>query len=110
MRLGTRLQSSGCASCNESHPRPINHCDDRRVISVTKAGDDVIITLSDCTYLRAPISVVDDSVRNDTLNTVELSNAIKTLQDKFAKLDAALEPLTGLDGSEKLQVLNETYP
>ena len=56
------------------------------------------------------MSVVDDSVRNDTLNTVELSNAIKTLQDKFAKLDAALEPLTGLDGSEKLQVINENYP
>lgn len=64
MRLGSRL--SGCQSCHGEAPRPLNQCDNRRITSIARIGDDVIVTLNDCTYFRASMSVVDSSVKSTT--------------------------------------------
>lgn len=107
MRLGTRV--AGCQSCNGEAPRPLNHCDDRRITNITRAGDEVIVTLSDCTYLRAPMSVVDSSVKQSIQNSDNLVKAVEELQRKIALLDSSLLPVTGFDGEEKYSVIGPTY-
>lgn len=107
MRLGTR--QGGCQSCHSEAPRPLNRCDERRVVSVSRAGNDVIITLSDCTYLRAPMSVVDSSLKQGISNSDDLVKAVEELQRKIALLDSSLLPVTGFDGEEKYSVIGPTY-
>lgn len=107
MRLGTRV--AGCQSCNSEAPRPLNHCDDRRITNITRAGDEVIVTLSDCTYLRAPMSVVDGSLKQNISNLGDLVKQVEELQRKQALLDSSLLPVTGFDGEEKYSVIGPTY-
>ena len=45
-------------------PRPVaagSHCDLRKVTSVVKSGDNVIIAFDDCTFAKANFKVVDES-------------------------------------------------
>lgn len=45
-------------------PRPVaagSHCDLRKVTSVVKSGDNVIIAFDDCTFAKANFKVVDNS-------------------------------------------------
>lgn len=107
MRLGTR--TAGCQSCNGEAPRPLNQCDDRRVTNITRAGDDVIITLNDCTYFRAPMSVVDGSLKTNISDLGDLIKKVEELQRKQALLDSSLLPVTGFDGEEKYSVIGPTY-
>ena len=107
MRLGTRVV--GCQSCHSEAPRPLNHCDDRRIINITRAGDDVIITLSDCTYLRASMSVVDGSLSPDITHLGDLIKLVEELKRKQALLDSSLLPVTGFDDEEKYSVIGPTY-
>lgn len=107
MRLGTRM--GGCQSCHSEAPRPLNHCDERRIVSISRAGNDVIVTLSDCTYLRAPMSVVDGSVKQSIQNSDDLVKAVEELQRKFALLDSSLLPVTGFDDEEAYSVIGTKY-
>ncbi len=107
MRLGTRV--AGCQSCNSEAPRPLNHCDDRRITNITRAGDEVIVTLSDCTYFRAPMSVVDGSLKQNISNLGDLVKQVEELQRKQALLDSSLLPVTGFDGEEHYSVIGPTY-
>lgn len=107
MRLGTRV--AGCQSCNGEAPRPLNHCDDRRITNITRAGDDVIVTLSDCTYLRASMSVVDGSLSPDITHLGDLIKLVEELKRKQALLDSSLLPVTGFDDEEKYSVIGPTY-
>lgn len=109
MNLNGRKLGGGCQSCHSEAPRPLNHCDDRRIVSISRAGDDVIVTLSDCTYLRASMSVVDSSVKQSTKNPDDLVKAVEELQRKIALLDSSLLPVTGFDGEEKYSVIGPTY-
>ena len=107
MRLGTHL--GGCQSCHSEAPRPLNHCDDRHIVSISRAGNNVIITLSDCTYLRASMSVVDGSVKQSIQNSDDLAKAVEELQKKFALLDSSLLPVTGFDEEEAYSVIGTKY-
>lgn len=107
MRLGTRV--AGCQSCNSEAPRPLNHCDDRRITNITRAGDEVIVTLSDRTYFRASMSVVDGSLKQNISNLGDLVKQVEELQRKQALLDSSLLPVTGFDGEEKYSVIGPTY-
>lgn len=121
MDLGNSF--SGCGKCNEAHPRPINQCDNRTVTSITRAGDQIIITLSDCTFLRASPSVVDESVKTPA-DVTEITAKLKELESVVAELKAAQsnqssnealtarvtaleEKLKVLDNLEKVQDSNE---
>lgn len=87
MRLGTRM--GGCQPCHSEAPRPLNHCDERRVTSITRAGDDVIITLSDCTFFRAGLSVIDESVKKPT-DVTEVTDKVKELEKFVSSLKESL--------------------
>lgn len=107
MRLGTRM--GGCQSCHSEAPRPLSRCDERRIVSISRAGDDVIVTLNDCTYLRAPMSVVDSSLKQGISNSDDLVKAVEELQKKFALLDSSLLPVTGFDEEEAYSVIGTKY-
>lgn len=87
MRLGTRM--GGCQSCHSETPHSLNHCDDRRVTSITRAGDEVIVTLSDCTYFRANLSVIDESVKNPA-DVTEVTARVKELESFVSSLKASI--------------------
>ena len=45
-------------------PRPVvagSHCDSRKITSVVKSGENIIIAFDDCTFAKANFKVVDDS-------------------------------------------------
>lgn len=70
-------------------PKPC--CHDFKVQHVTVVGDEVFVILDDCTFLKAPLSVLDKSVSTakdemDKANVAELDKAVKDLQEKLAKL------------------------
>ena len=70
-------------------PKPC--CHDFNVQHITVVGDKVFVILDDCTFLKAPLSVLDKSVSTakdemDKANVTELDKAVKDLQEKLAKL------------------------
>ena len=70
-------------------PKPC--CHDFKVQHVTVVGDEVFVILDDCTFLKAPLTVLDKSVSTakdemDKANVAELDKAVKDLQEKLAKL------------------------
>lgn len=107
MQLGTRV--GGCRSCQDETTRPLNRCDDRHITCITRAGKDVIVTLSDCTFFRASMDVVDGSLKSNISNLGDLIKQVEELQRKQAALDASLLPMTGFDSSEQYSVIGPTY-
>lgn len=70
-------------------PKPC--CHDFNVQHITVVGDEVFVILDDCTFLKAPLTVLDKSVSTakdemDKANVTELDKAVKDLQEKLAKL------------------------
>ena len=50
MNLGSRRLGAGCSTCGGGVNHPTNQCDERKVVSISKAGDSLIIALDDCTF------------------------------------------------------------
>ena len=50
-------------SCNKSEPSKVTQskCPTNRIISISRLGDKVVVTLSDCTYYEADLSTMDFS-------------------------------------------------
>jgi hypothetical protein len=89
MNLNGRKLGAGCSSCGGSVARPTNNCDPRKVISITRAGDKVIIALDDCTFLVADKESLDPSVTGGNNNTgkCECGKEIAELEKKITDLE-----------------------
>lgn len=50
-------------SCNKSEPSKVTQskCPTNRIISISRLGDKVVVTLNDCTYYEADLSTIDFS-------------------------------------------------
>lgn len=97
MNLGSRRLGAGCSTCGGVN-RPTNQCDERKVVSISKAGDSLIIALDDCTFFKADMSVLDACVCGDGTgaNPADVA-AMKALKDVVAKLQ---EKVTALEAKE----------
>ena len=97
MNLGSRRLGAGCSTCGGVN-RPTNQCDERKVVSISKAGDSLIIALDDCTFFKADMSVLDACVCGDGTgaNPADVA-AMKALKDTVAKLQ---EKVTTLEAKE----------
>lgn len=98
MNLGSRRMGAGCSTCGGVN-RPTNQCDERKVVSISKAGGSLIIALDDCTFFKADMSVLDACVCGTDgtgVNPADVA-AIKSLKDAIAKLQAKV---TALEGKE----------
>ena len=98
MNLGSRRLGAGCSTCGGGVNHPTNQCDERKVVSVSKAGDSLIIALDDCTFFKADMSVLDACVCGDGTgaNPADVA-AMKALKDAIAKLQ---EKVTALEAKE----------
>lgn len=98
MNLGSRRLGAGCSTCGGGVNHPTNQCDERKVVSISKAGDSLIIALDDCTFFKADMSVLDSCVCGDGTgaNPADVA-AMKALKDAVAKLQ---EKVTALEAKE----------
>lgn len=98
MNLGSRRLGAGCSTCGGGVNHPTNQCDERKVVSISKAGDSLIIALDDCTFFKADMSVLDACVCGDGTgaNPADVA-AMKALKDAIAKLQ---EKVTALEAKE----------
>lgn len=98
MNLGSRRLGAGCSTCGGGVNHPTNQCDERKVVSISKAGDSLIIALDDCTFFKADMSVLDACVCGDGTgaNPADVA-AMKALKDSIAKLQ---EKVTALEAKE----------
>lgn len=98
MNLGSRRLGAGCSTCGGGVNHPTNQCDERKVVSISKAGDSLIIALDDCTFFKADMSVLDSCVCGDGTgaNPADVA-AMKALKDAIAKLQ---EKVTALEAKE----------
>lgn len=98
MNLGSRRLGAGCSTCGGGVNHPTNQCDERKVVSISKAGDSLIIALDDCTFFKADMSVLDACVCGDGTGTNPADiAAMKALKDAVAKLQ---EKVTTLEAKE----------
>lgn len=99
MNLGSRRLGAGCSTCGGVN-RPTNQCDERKVVSISKAGDSLIIALDDCTFFKADMSVLDPCVcgkEGEAGGNATDAEAIKALKDSIATLQ---EKVTALEAKE----------
>lgn len=99
MNLGSRRLGAGCSTCGGVN-RPTNQCDERKVVSISKAGDSLIIALDDCTFFKADMSVLDPCVcgkEGEAGGNATDAEAIKALKDSITKLQ---EKVTTLEAKE----------
>lgn len=66
-------------------------CETRRIKSISRVKDEVIIAFDDCSYMRAPVDVVDASLL-DKLNE-SVSAELNGLKDKLATLESGFNKL-----------------
>ena len=99
MNLGSRRLGAGCSTCGGVN-RPTNQCDERKVVSISRAGDSLIIALDDCTFFKADMSVLDPCVcgkEGESGGNATDAEAMKALKDSIAKLQ---EKVTALEAKE----------
>ena len=100
MNLGSRRLGSGCSTCGGGVNHPTNQCDERKVVSISKAGDSLIIALDDCTFFKADMSVLDPCVcgkEGEAGGNATDAEAIKALKESIAKLQ---DKVTALEAKE----------
>ena len=102
MNLGSRRLGAGCSTCGGVN-RPTNQCDERKVVSISKAGDSLIIALDDCTFFKADMSVLDACVcgkEGEAGGNAADAAAIKSLKDTIAKLQKQVEELAAKEDKD----------
>ena len=104
MNLGSRRLGAGCSTCGGVN-RPTNQCDERKVVSISKAGDSLIIALDDCTFFKADMSVLDPCVcgkEGEAGGNPADAVAIKSLKDTVAKLQKQVEELAAKEDKDTI--------
>lgn len=79
-------------------------CPTFKIESITAVGKEVIVTFDNCTYLKAPMDVVDESLGKaktdaDTAKVEELSKALEALKTKVEEVAAKEDKDTIYDDS-----------
>ena len=77
-------------------------CPTFKIESITAVGKEVIVTFDNCTYLKAPMDVVDESLGKaktdaDTAKVDELSKALEELKTKVEEVAAKEDKDTVFD-------------
>lgn len=90
------------AQIAEAHKNPC--CPAFKIESVTTVGKEVIVTFDNCTYLKAPMDVVDESLGKaktdaDSAKVEELSKALEALKTKVEEVAAKEDKDTVFDPS-----------
>lgn len=90
------------AQIAEAHKNPC--CPLFKIESITGVGKEVLVTFDNCTYIKAPMDVVDESLSKaktdaDTAKVEELSKALEALKTKVDEVAAKEDKDTVFDPS-----------
>lgn len=96
--------SCGCTKPEETG----NRCSLRKIKSIAKSGDYVIVTFDDCTFLKASFNVVDDTFGGTTLpklpeTDAELKKEVDSLKTKVEELGSKEDKDTIFDPTELVE-------
>ena len=96
--------SCGCTKPEEAG----NRCPLRKIKSIAKSGDYVIVTFDDCTFLKASFNVVDDTFGGTTLpklpeTDAELKKEVDSLKIKVEELGSKEDKDTIFDPTELVE-------
>lgn len=96
--------SCGCTKPEEKG----NRCPLRKIKSIAKSGDYVIVTFDDCTFLKASFNVVDDTFGGTTLpklpeTDAELKKEVDSLKTKVEELGSKEDKDTIFDPTELVE-------
>lgn len=96
--------SCGCIKPEETG----NRCPLRKIKSIAKSGDYVIVTFDDCTFLKASFNVVDDTFGGTTLpklpeTDAELKKEVDSLKTKVEELGSKEDKDTIFDPTELVE-------
>lgn len=96
--------SCGCTKPEETG----NRCSLRKIKSIAKSGDYVIVTFDDCTFLKASFNVVDDTFGGTTLpklpeTDTELKKEVDSLKTKVEELGSKKDKDTIFDPTELVE-------
>ena len=96
--------SCGCTKPEENG----NRCPLRKIKSIAKSGDYVIVTFDDCTFLKASFNVVDDTFGGTTLpklpeTDAELKKEVDSLKTKVEELGSKEDKDTIFDPTELVE-------
>lgn len=96
--------SCGCTKPEETG----NRCPLRKIKSIAKSGDYVIVTFDDCTFLKASFNVVDDTFGGTTLpklpeTDAELKKEVDNLKTKVEELGSKEDKDTIFDPTELVE-------
>ena len=90
------------AQIAEAHKNPC--CPLFKIESITGVGKEVLVTFDNCTYIKAPMDVVDESLSKaktdaDSAKVEELSKALEALKTKVDEVAAKEDKDTVYDDS-----------
>lgn len=90
------------AQIAEAHKNPC--CPLFKIESITGVGKEVLVTFDNCTYIKAPMDVVDESLSKaktdaDSAKVEELSKALEALKTKVEEVAAKEDKDTVYDDS-----------
>lgn len=96
--------SCGCTKPEETG----NRCPLRKIKSIAKSGDYVIVTFDDCTFLKASFNVVDDTFGGTTLpklpeTDADLKKEVDSLKTKVEELGSKEDKDTIFDPTELVE-------
>ena len=96
--------SCGCTKPEETG----NRCPLRKIKSIAKSGDYVIVTFDDCTFLKASFNVVDDTFEGTTLpklpeTDAELKKEVDSLKTKVEELGSKEDKDTIFDPTKLVE-------
>nr|DAX47425.1 MAG TPA: protein of unknown function DUF2228 [Caudoviricetes sp.] len=102
--------SCGCTKPEETG----NRCPLRKIKSIAKSGDYVIVTFDDCTFLKASFNVVDDTFGGTTLpklpeTDADLKKEVDSLKTKVEELgskedkDTIFDPIELVERTAKVE-------
>ena len=96
--------SCGCTKPEETG----NRCSLRKIKSIAKSGDYVIVTFDDCTFLKASFNVVDDTFGGTTLpklpeTDADLKKEVDSLKTKVEELGSKEDKDTIFDPTELVE-------
>ena len=96
--------SCGCTKPEETG----NRCPLRKIKSIAKSDDYVIVTFDDCTFLKASFNVVDDTFGGTTLpklpeTDAELKKEVDSLKTKVEELGSKEDKDTIFDPTELVE-------
>lgn len=69
-----------------------------KVESITKAGSEVLITFDNCTFVKAPMSIVDNALMQD--KSEENSNTVEALKQALEELKTKVQTLEGKEDKD----------